>query len=102
MNGSAIKWVEEKAAEMKLENKDVIDGQSRIHSEISELRRVCQDRCERYCENKLGELNKACDQLHRRLEAFEQQVSRLNERNEKIESDVKDIKGHIQNKKKRW
>jgi hypothetical protein len=56
--------------------------------------------CERYCENRLGELNKACDQLHRRLEVFEQQVSRLNERNEKLETDIKDIKGHLQNKKK--
>lgn len=50
---------------------------------------------------KLGELSKECDQLHRRLEAFEQQVSRINERNEKIEADIKDIKGHIQNKKEK-
>jgi hypothetical protein len=65
----------DKVAKLKLENKDIIDGQSRIHDEISELRRVCQDRCERYYENKLGELNKTCDKLHRRLEAFEKQVS---------------------------
>lgn len=87
-----IKWIEERAATMKLENKDIINGQSRIHDEISELRRVCQDRCERYCENQLGILS-------RRIEAFEKQVSRLNERTEKAESDIKAV---IQNRKKRW
>lgn len=97
-----IKWIEEKASKLKLENKAIIDGQSRIHDEIYELRRVCQDRCERYCESKLEDLSKEYDQLHRRLQVFEQHVSHLNERNEKIEYDIKDIKDHIQNKKKRW
>ncbi len=98
-----IKWIEDKASKMKLENVDIIEGQTRIHDdEIVELRKTCQDRCERLCENNLSQLNKDCNELNRRLSAFEQQMAHLNEKTASVELDIKEIKAHIQNKKRRW